>query len=162
MKNDTYTPTILIVDDEPSNISILNELLQTDYNIIFSKDGPTAIKIATSNTPPDLILLDIVMPNVDGYQVAELLKKNEAARNIPIIFITGKGKEDDEVKGFELGAVDYITKPFKPIIVKARVKSQLELKRHRDFVEWMLRERTKELEQMEKEYLSLFYRKTSR
>jgi putative two-component system response regulator len=160
MKNDAFMQTILIIDDEPTNISILNELLQPDYNVIFSKDGPTGIKIATSSAPPDLILLDIVMPDLDGYQVAELLKSDEATQNIPIIFITAKGYEDDEIKGFELGAVDYIAKPFKPIIVKARIKSHLELKRHRDFVEWMLRERTKELQQMEKEYLSLFYRKT--
>jgi len=150
---------ILIIDDEVTNISVLNELLQPNYNVLFAKDGKTGMKIARSPMRPDLILLDIVMPEIDGYQVMKLLKSDEYTNNIPVIFITAKGQEEDEAKGFELGAVDYITKPFKPIVVKARIKSQLELKRHRDFQEWMLKERTKELQQMEKEYLGMFYRK---
>ena len=151
--------TILIIDDEVTNISVLNELLQPHYNVLFAKDGKTGIKIASSTSRPDLILLDIIMPDMDGYQVIKLLKSDEYTSKIPVIFITAKGQEEDEAKGFELGAVDYITKPFKPIVVKARIKSHLELKRHREFVEWMLKERTKELQQMEKEYINLFYNK---
>lgn len=159
MKTDTLMQNILIIDDEVTNISVLNELLQPNYNVLFAKDGKTGLKIARSPMRPDLIILDIVMPEIDGYEVMKLLKSDEYTNNIPVIFITAKGQEEDEAKGFELGAVDYITKPFKPIVVKARIKSQLELKRHRDFQEWMLKERTKELQQMEKEYLSMFYRK---
>jgi len=151
--------TILIIDDEVTNIAVLNELLQPHYNVLFAKDGKTGIKIASSTSRPDLILLDIIMPDMDGYQVIKLLKSDEYTSKIPVIFITAKGLEEDEAKGFELGAVDYITKPFKPVVVKARIKSHLELKRHREFVEWMLKERTKELQQMEKEYINLFYNK---
>ncbi len=151
--------TILIIDDEVTNISVLNELLQPHYNVLFAKDGKTGIKIASSPSKPDLILLDIIMPDMDGFQVIQILKSDEYTNKIPIIFITAKGQEEDEAKGFELGAIDYITKPFKPIVVKARIKSHLELKRHREFVEWMLKERTKELQQMEKEYINLFYNK---
>lgn len=159
MKTDTLMQTILIIDDEVTNISVLNELLQPHYNVLFAKDGKTGIKIASSTSRPDLILLDIIMPDLDGYQVIKLLKSDEYTSKIPVIFITAKGQEEDEAKGFELGAVDYITKPFKPVVVKARIKSHLELKRHREFVEWMLKERTKELQQMEKEYINLFYNK---
>ncbi len=159
MKTDRLMQTILIIDDEVTNISVLNELLQTDYNVLFAKDGKTGIRLATSTGRPDLILLDIIMPDLDGYEVIRLLKSDEVTNNIPVIFITAKGEEEDEARGFELGAVDYIAKPFKPVVVKARIKSQLELKRNRDFLEWMLKERTKELQQMEKEYLSIFYRK---
>jgi len=159
LKTDTLMQTILIIDDEVTNISVLNELLQPHYNVLFAKDGKTGMKIASSTSRPDLILLDIIMPDLDGYQVIKLLKSDEYTSKIPVIFITAKGEEEDEAKGFELGAVDYITKPFKPVVVKARIKSHLELKRHREFVEWMLKERTKELQQMEKEYINLFYNK---
>ncbi len=159
MNTDTLMQTILIIDDEVTNISVLNELLQPHYNVLFAKDGKTGLKIASSSSRPDLILLDIIMPEMDGYQVIQMLKSDESMSKIPVIFITAKGQEEDEAKGFELGAVDYITKPFKPVVVKARIKSHLELKRHRDFVEWMLKERTKELQQLEKEYINLFYNK---
>ncbi|MBP7341610.1 MAG: response regulator [Smithellaceae bacterium] len=159
MRTDTMMQTILIIDDEVTNIAALNELLQSGYNILFAKDGPTGIKLATSTLRPDLILLDILMPEMDGYQVMHLLQCDEYTKNIPVIFITAKGDEEDEVRGFALGAVDYISKPFRPIVVKARIKSAMELKRHRDFLEWMLKERTKELQQMEKEYFNMFYRK---
>lgn len=160
MKTDRLMQTILIIDDEVTNITVLNELLQSEYNVLFAKDGKTGIRLAASAGRPDLILLDIIMPELDGYEVIRLLKSDESTNNIPVIFITAKGEEEDEARGFELGAVDYIAKPFKPVVVKARIKSQLELKRNRDFLEWMLKERTKELQQMEKEYLSIFYRKT--
>ena len=159
MDTDDIIRTILIVDDEPTSINVLNEVLKDSYKIVFAKDGTVGLKIALSDSPPDLILLDIVMPGIDGYDVCKKLKKNDSTKNIPIIFITANGKEDDETKGFELGAVDYITKPFNPIVVKARVKAHLELKRHRDFLEWMLKERTKEIQRMEKEYAYLFMRK---
>ncbi len=96
--------TILIIDDEVTNIAALNELLQSGYNILFAKDGPTGIKLATSTLRPDLILLDILMPEMDGYQVMHLLQCDEYTKNIPVIFITAKGDEEDEVRGFALGA----------------------------------------------------------
>ena len=151
--------TVLIVDDEPANISLLNEVLKTDYRIMVAKDGKRALLVAQSNPPPDLILLDIVMPELDGYEVLKRLKADEDTKNIPIIFVTSKDKDEDETKGLEMGAVDYIHKPFNPAVVKARVKAHLELKQNRDFLEWMLKEKTEELKKMEKEYSYLFLRK---
>ncbi|HOW57817.1 MAG TPA: response regulator [Smithellaceae bacterium] len=159
MNGEKMTQTILIIDDEVTNINILNEVLKPDYKVVFAKDGEKGMKIARSETPPDLILLDIMMPGLDGYEVCEILKKDKRVKNIPVIFITIKASEEHETRGFELGAVDYITKPFNPVVVRARVKAHLELKKHRDFLEWMLKERTKELQQMEKEYAYLFFRK---
>jgi len=151
--------TVLIVDDEPANISLLNEVLKTDYRIMVAKDGKRALLVAQSNPPPDLILLDIVMPELDGYEVLKRLKADEDTKNIPIIFVTSKNKDEDETKGLEMGAVDYIHKPFNPAVVKARVRAHLELKQNRDFLEWMLKEKTEELKKMEKEYSYLFLRK---
>ena len=151
--------TVLIVDDEPANISLLNEVLKTDYRIMVAKDGKRALLVAQSNPPPDLILLDIVMPELDGYEVLKRLKADEDTKKIPIIFVTSKDKDEDETKGLEMGAVDYIHKPFNPAVVKARVKAHLELKQNRDFLEWMLKEKTEELKKMEKEYSYLFLRK---
>lgn len=153
------TQTLLIVDDEPANISLLNEVLKTDYNVMAAKDGAKALAVARSSPQPDLILLDIVMPEMDGYEVFRSLKDFEETRRIPVIFVTSRGEDADQTKGLEMGAVDYISKPFNPAVVRARVRTQLELKQSRDFLEWMLNEKTKELEQMEKEYSYLFLRK---
>ncbi|MBP7232379.1 MAG: response regulator [Syntrophaceae bacterium] len=151
--------TVLVVDDEPVNIRIFTELLRSDCTIKAATHGEKALEIALADNPPDLILLDIVMPGMDGFEVCRKLKAETRTRNIPIIFITAKGSEEDQIRGFELGAVDYVTKPFIPIVVKARVKTHLELKKNRDFLEWMLKERNLELQTMEKEYMYLFLRK---
>lgn len=151
--------TVLVVDDEPVNIKILMELLRSDYTIKVATNGETALQIALSDTPPDLILLDVMMPGIDGYEVCRRLKAEPRTKGIPVIFITAKGGEEDQSKGFELGAVDYVTKPFSPMVVKARVRTHLELKRNKDFLEWMLKERTLEMQEMEKEYMYLFLRK---
>ncbi len=135
---------ILIVDDMPANIKVLGETLKSDYNLSFARSGQKALEIATSH-PHDLILLDIMMPEINGYTVCRRLKANPGTRNIPVIFITAKTREEDEAKGFELGAVDYITKPFSPALVLARVRTHLELKRHRDYLEEMIQERTNQL-----------------
>ncbi len=158
MPQEEKMQTILIVDDEPANLNLLSELFKDDYKIMAAKDGHKGVMIAQSSPPPDLILLDIIMPGIDGYEVLDILKNNEATINIPVIFVTSRAAEEEETKGFEKGAVDYISKPFNPVIVKARVKSHLELKRHRDFLEWMLKERNKEMQQMEKEYARLYTR----
>lgn len=126
---------ILIVDDAPANISVLVKALTSDYEISVAVTGEDALSIVTSDRAPDLVLLDIMMPGMDGYEVCRRMKNDAATREIPIIFITAKDDEEDETRGLELGAVDYITKPFSPPIVKARVKTHLELKRKSDLLE---------------------------
>jgi len=127
--------SILIVDDQPTNIRVLGEALKNDYQIKMATTGLKALEIASSDDPPDLILLDIIMSGIDGYEVCKKLKESHKTEKIPVIFITAKNQESDETKGLEYGAVDYITKPFSTPIVKARVKTHLELKRHRDILE---------------------------
>lgn len=122
---------ILLVDDLPSNIQMLNETLKDGYHLFFATTGKDALRIA-SEAPPDLILLDIVMPDMDGYEVCKALKSDPLLRDIPVIFITAVCMEADEEIALELGAVDYITKPFNPSIVRLRVRNHIELKRQRD------------------------------
>lgn len=136
---------VLIVDDTPENIQVLMETLKGKYKIVAAINGQKALQMAAMDPIPDIILLDIMMPGLDGYQVCEKLKSNEKTRNIPVVFVTAMSQEDDEQKGLDLGAVDYITKPFRPGIVKSRVQNHLELKRHRDHLEELVRERTREL-----------------
>lgn len=122
---------VLIVDDSPSNIRVLNEILKADYNVMVATDGQKALAVLKLHLP-DIILLDIVMPGIDGYQVCRQLKINPATSKIPIIFVTFKGDIEDEEQGFLVGAVDYITRPFSPPIVKARIRTHLMMKRQRD------------------------------
>lgn len=124
---------LLIVDDEPINIRMLDAMLRDDYDISVAASGEQALKRA-SMTPPDLILLDIQMSGMDGYEVCRRLKESEDTRNIPVIFITAKTDISEEIHGLELGAVDYITKPFHPTIVRVRLRNHLELKRQRDLL----------------------------
>lgn len=124
---------ILLVDDAPTNIQILNEALKDDYRLFFATSGKDALRLATESLP-DLILLDVVMPEMDGYEVCRAIKGNALLQNIPIIFITAMSQQEDEAIGLELGAVDYITKPFNPSIVRLRVRNQIELKRQRDML----------------------------
>lgn len=127
--------TILIVDDSSFHSAYLSDILIDQYQIIVAANGKDALEIAFSQNPPDLILLDVVMPEMDGYDVCKRLKSIISTKDIPIIFITGKIEEDDEIYGFTLGAVDYISKPFNPIIVKARIKTHMKLKMYRDYLE---------------------------
>jgi len=127
--------TILIVDDVTANIDILAELLRPDYKIRAATSGEKALKISFSENPPDLILLDVMMPDIDGYEVCRILKASFETKDIPIIFITGKTSIEDEIYGFNLGAVDYVRKPFNSVIVKARVNTHAELKRYHDYLE---------------------------
>ncbi len=119
--------TILVVDDIPDNLALMINLLKDDYQVKAADCGAKALRIATSAFPPDLILLDIMMPMMDGYEVCIQLKLNPKTLNIPVIFLTGKADVEDEKKGLDLGAVDYITKPISPSIMLARVKIQLAL-----------------------------------
>ncbi|WP_440905654.1 HD domain-containing phosphohydrolase [Catenovulum sp. SX2] len=120
------TPTILIVDDEPTNLRVLKGILQQDYQLTFAKSGEDALQIVTDKKP-NLILLDIMMPNMSGYDVCRKLKADTNTSSIPVIFVSALNDELDEALGFELGAVDYITKPVSPALVKARVKTHLSL-----------------------------------
>jgi phosphoserine phosphatase RsbU/P len=128
MSNTGGTTTVLVVDDAPENIDLLGGVLNQDYQIKVALNGEKALKIARSEAPPDIILLDIIMPDMDGYEVCRRLKTDPKTRDIPIIFVTAKSDESDETKGLEIGAVDYITKPFSPPIVRARIKTHLALK----------------------------------
>jgi len=128
MENVKERKTILIVDDTPGNIQILVEVLKNEYTTIVAVNGEKALRLAAKEPLPDLILLDVMMPGMDGYEVCTKLKIDEKTRDIPIIFVTAKADVEDELKGFELGAVDYITKPVSPPIVKARVRTHLALK----------------------------------
>jgi CheY-like chemotaxis protein len=138
-------PTILIVDDEPPNLAVLSELLTPDYHVLACKSGEQALQIALREPKPDLVLLDIMMPGIDGYDVLSQLQQQAETRNIPVIFVTALDDSRDEERGLRLGAVDYITKPFSPAIVLARVRNTLQLKQHRDHLEALVTERTKEL-----------------
>ena len=125
---------ILVVDDMPANIQILASLLGEQYIVKAARSGEKALAIARSENPPDLILLDVVMPGMDGYQVCRQLKAEPDTANIPVIFVTSLSDEEDEEKGLKMGAVDYITKPFRTAIVMARVENHLNLKRYQDLL----------------------------
>jgi len=127
-------PTVLVVDDTPDNLTLMVGLLKDDYRIKVAASGEKALRIARSESPPDLILLDIMMPQLDGYEVCRQLKADAATREIPVIFLTALTETEDEQRGLELGAVDYITKPVSPPIVKARVRTHLKLKAAADFL----------------------------
>ncbi len=121
-------PSILIVDDEPTNLQVLRQILQDDYRLLFARDGHKALELAGQEAP-QLILLDVMMPGLTGHDTCQALKQNPATAHIPVIFVTALSDVDDEARGFELGAVDYITKPVSPPIVKARVRNHLSLVR---------------------------------
>ena len=127
-------PTILVVDDTPDNLVLMSELLKDSYRVKVAIEGERALRIAASDDPPDLILLDIMMPGIDGYEVCRRLKADERTRDITVIFLTAKVSVEDEGHGLAVGAVDYITKPISPPIVLARVKAQLALKASADFL----------------------------
>ncbi|HEO66295.1 MAG TPA: hybrid sensor histidine kinase/response regulator [Spirochaetes bacterium] len=136
MMNNNKNSKILIVDDTPKNIQVLGKTLeQKDYEIIVAQDGLQALKVV-EKTLPDLILLDIMMPKMDGFETCKRLKDNPKTKEIPIIFLTAKIEIDDLVKGFDLGAVDYITKPFNSKELLRRVETHLELKRKSESLEW--------------------------
>jgi putative two-component system response regulator len=136
--------TILAVDDTPENLAILSDLLKGQYRVLLAKNGEKALKLATEHKP-DLILLDIMMPDMDGHEVCRRLKADAATCTIPIIFLTAMQAPEEETKGLDLGAVDFITKPFNPSILLARVATQLKLKTYSDFLEREVAERTREL-----------------
>src|SRR5574343_84684 len=136
---------ILIVDDNPENIDLLSEVLREEYRIRVATSGERALKIVYSDEPPDLILLDIMMPGISGLEICRRLKANPDRRCIPVIFVTAMSSPEDERRGLETGAVDYITKPISPPIVKARVRTHLALYDQSRELEHMVLQRTHEL-----------------
>ncbi len=135
MSDGKHKQTILGVDDTPENLDILQALLSDEYNMKIASSGLVALKIAQSEPTPDLILLDVNMPGMDGYEVCKELKANNGTDEIPVIFVTAETNEQDITKGFEAGAVDYISKPFNPNELKARINTHLNLKMAREKLE---------------------------
>ncbi|MBT3196368.1 MAG: response regulator [Gammaproteobacteria bacterium] len=133
---------ILIVDDTPENIEVLRHALHADYTIVVALNGAKALNIMKRDNPPDLVLLDVMMPEMDGYEVCRRLKAEPSTASVPIIFVTALNQSGNEAHGLALGAVDYIAKPFEPTLVRARVDNQMELKRHRDHLEELVQNRT--------------------
>jgi putative two-component system response regulator len=144
--NDAEKPKILLVDDEPMNLHLLKRVLADDYTPLFAKNGPEALDRAVRNGP-DLILLDVMMPGMDGYAVCEQLKADARTAKIPVIFVSAMNEVQDETRGFEAGAVDYISKPVSPPLVRARIKTHLALRDQNRHLEEKVRERTAELRQ---------------
>lgn len=145
---DSNKATILIVDDKPSNIELLINVLREDYAVKVATSGEKAFEVLKGDSKPDLILLDIIMPDIDGYKVLSVIQEDEKTKKIPVIFITAYNGNQHEQRGLALGVVDYITKPFDPLIVKLRIKNQLELKIYHDLLEKKL---TYELDQQNKQ-----------
>lgn len=149
---------ILIVDDQAENISIMIEALQANYDLLAATDGATALERAHSEPRPDLVLLDVMMPDMDGHEVCRRLKADPETRDIPVIFVTALDKPDDEAHGLSLGAVDYITKPISPPVVEARVRAHLQLtqakkvlEQQNDVLEKRVKEKTEDVIRAHKE-----------
>ena len=126
--------TVLVVDDTPDNLAVISGLLKDLYKVKVAANGKTALQIAQGESPPDLILLDIMMPELSGYEVCLRLKSEPATRDIPVLFLTALASAEDEKKGLELGAEDYITKPISPAILLARVSTHLRIKSVIDYL----------------------------
>jgi len=141
----TVKPKILVVDDIPGNIQIIMQAIKDEYSVIAATSGDKALALASADPAPSIILLDVMMPGMDGYEVCRRLKENEKTRGIPVMFITTLDEDINEGKGLDLGAVDYIAKPINPALVKKRIRNQLELKQYRDHLEGLVRERTAQI-----------------
>ncbi len=145
MNQDMGRKKVLIVDDTPNNIQVMMETLRDEYAVIAALDGRKALYLAGGDNPPDAILLDVLMPGMDGYEVCRILKSDKRTRDIPVIFVTSGDDEDDEQKGLSLGAVDYIHKPLRPALLKSRLRSHIMHKLCRDHIDEIVNERTREL-----------------
>jgi putative two-component system response regulator len=126
--------TVLVVDYSPDGLQILNEVLKRDYDVRLARGGEQALQAAMQKPQPDAILLDIMMPGIDGYEVCKRLKANAATKDIPVIFLTAKNDIEDAQRGFDLGGADYITKPVLPPVVLARIQTHIALKLAREFI----------------------------
>ncbi len=150
--------SLLIVDDMPENVHHLLEALKDDYRIQVASSGPKALDIINGPNPPDLVLLDVMMPDMDGYEVCRRIKAARSSNRIPVIFVTVVDQTQQKIKGFELGAADYITKPFDIDEVRARIRTHLELARLRRFLEDLVAQRTAMLQISEEKYRTLAHR----
>src|SRR5438477_4547233 len=128
----TSQPVVLVVDDEPANIETLAAALEDDYDVRFGMTGHEGLALARTEPVPDVVLLDVMLPDLNGYDICTQLRADDATAHVPVIFVTALSDPQEEAKGFEIGAVDYIVKPFSPTIVRARVRTQLEMKRSRE------------------------------
>jgi len=126
--------TVLVGDDSPDGLQILNEVLKRDYDVRLARGGEQALQAAMQKPQPDAILLDIMMPGIDGYEVCKRLKANNATKDIPVIFLTAKNDIEDAQRGFDVGGADYITKPVLPPVVLARIQTHIALKLAREFI----------------------------
>jgi serine phosphatase RsbU (regulator of sigma subunit) len=158
MEEQDLKKTVLIVDDAPSNIQVVNSILKDSYKVRIATNGPKALELVKAKPPPDLILLDVVMPDMDGYEVCTRLKTDVETRDIPVIFLTAQTETQDETRGFDVGAVDYIHKPFSPAVVKARVQTHLVLRAVREQLAMQLLAIQKELETARQIQLSILPR----
>src|ERR1700761_1443183 len=147
--------TVLVVDDAPANIQIVNSILKDIYKIRIATSGAKALELVKVAPPPDLVLLDVMMPEMDGYEVCTRLKLDPETKDIPVIFLTGQTEVEDETKGFDVGAVDYIHKPFSPAVVKASVPTHLVLRGTREQLAQQLLTIQKELETARQIQLSI-------
>jgi len=155
MNQADHKKTVLLVDDAPANIQVVNSILKDIYKIRIATSGARALELANATPPPDLILLDVTMPEMDGYEVCARLKMAPETRDIPVIFLTGQTEIEDETRGFEVGAVDYIHKPFSPAVVKARVQTHCVLRGIREQLARQLLAIQKELETARQIQLSI-------
>lgn len=135
MSEEIPKPSLLIVDDEPANLHVLARLMQEEYRIVVANCGKKALELMEGGTKPDLVLLDVQMPDIDGFEVCRRLKKDPATSSIPVIFVTARDSSGDEEAGFALGAVDYVSKPFQPALVRARARTHIRLKQKTDLLE---------------------------
>jgi serine phosphatase RsbU (regulator of sigma subunit) len=162
MTNSAEKRLLLLVDDDPENIQVVHSILKDQYKVRVAMNGPKALDLARVDPPPDLILLDVMMPQMDGYEVCGCLKADQRTRDIPIIFLTGKTEVTDETRGFEVGAVDYIHKPYSPPIVTARVRTHIMLRDAHETVARQLLAINNELEMARQIQLSILPRETPR
>ncbi|MGP0565473.1 MULTISPECIES: HD domain-containing phosphohydrolase [unclassified Nitrospina] len=144
--SETHKPTILVIDDSAENVHLMVEVLKEQYNVQVATNGEGGLRLAQSENPPELILLDILMPCMDGYEVCRRLKSHPVSKNIPVIFLTALNAVHNVTKGFEVGGVDFITKPISVPIVMARVQTHLALYNQKRLLENLVREKTRELE----------------
>jgi phosphoserine phosphatase RsbU/P len=151
---------VLVVDDATANLQVVHSMLKDDFRIRVATSGAKALALVKDNPQPDLILLDVTMPEMDGYEVCTILKATPESRDIPVIFLTGKTETDDETKGFEVGAVDYIHKPFSPAVVKARIHTHLVLREAREQLALQLLSINNELEMAREIQLSILPHET--
>ncbi len=142
---------VLIVDDNQQNLKVLGNVLKenTDYGLAFAMNGEEALEYISKSVPPDMILLDVMMPGIDGFEVCKRLQENEETADVPVIFITAKSEPEDVVRGFRVGGMDYITKPFNEAELLVRINTHMELKRSRDELEQKNRELTEAYDKIE-------------